>query len=292
MNTQLTLLRLSAGLILLLSALIAGALARSIWLILPLTLIFTLAYMLGRWQAWRHAIAAETISRVLSQLFATCLIQAVLVAILYLIGRGAGAVLGRTQATPLVGFDIFYCAVVAVLGLGLGAIVAMREPIRRSQKEEVAPVSSDAIEILPEPVTPQHFYRGIHYSHGSYTGPNHSFVGNSELSAGSDAKIDAAESRLKLRLPERLKALYRLQNGGAVHKLCTLKAGVSQPQMFADLILPFTGYEDLLPTESLRTLLDAVTEFSAGNADSDVGLLPAGSAHMVMLAQYYRYALF
>lgn len=286
-------MRLGTGLILLLSVLLAGAWARSAWLILPLTLIYTLAFILGRWQAWRHSIATDTISRVLSQLLATGLTQAVLVALLYLIGRGVGAMFGRAHAAPLEMFDLLYCATVALLGLGLGAFVVWREPLARLPNRDTQPVSRDEIELLPELVTPQNFFHGIHYGHGSYTGPEKSFADRpNELSAGSDAKISAAEVRLNVCLPDGLKALYRVQNGGSVSELCTLKSGVSQPRLFDDLILPFTGYDDLLPSESLRTLLEAVTEFSAGNADSDVDLLPAGSAQLVILAQYYRYTLF
>lgn len=286
-------MRLSAGLILLLSVLLAGAWARSVWLVLPLTLIYTLAFVLGRWQAWRHSIATDTISRVLSQLLATGLTQAVLVALMYLVGRGVGAVFGHAQAASLEMFDVLYCAAVAVLGLGLGAFVVWREPLVRFQTRDTQPVSSDEIEILPEPVTPQNFFHGIHYSHGSYTGPDKSFVATpNELSLGSDAKIAAAEMRLNICLPVGLKALYRVQNGGSVPELCTVKPGVSKPRLFDDLIMPFTGYDDLLPTESLRTLLDTFAESSAGNDDSDVDLLPAGSAQLIILAQYYRCTLF
>lgn len=290
------LIRIGTGLALVLSVLAAGAMTRSAWVILPLALIYTAAFILGRWQSWRTSLKSDLLLRVVSNVLSTFAVQTVLVALLYLIGRGAASVMGRTASAVLSSWDFFYCLAVAAIGIGLGSFVAWCE---RDNYSAVAPTSGsiamqkDEIKLLPTPITPENFYHGIHYSHGTYEGPERTFVSTPNTkSAGTNEKIAAAQQRLGVSLPEGLKTLYRFQNGGSVHCLCTVKPGIIEPHLYDDIILPFSGYDDLSPTENLRTVFDSVTDYADPDDENQAESFPEGCKKMIILAQWYRETLF
>ncbi len=298
-------LRLVTGLCLLLSVLYAGAIARSPWIVLPLALIFTIAYVVGRWPAWSSAVKTQPLAKILSHLLITFATQAVLVFVLYLIGRGCAAMFGRTGSSTFSNWDIRYSILVAVVGLGLGAIVAWRERKNPSavlhaftgtttdeiEASEWTP--SDDIRLLPEPVTLQSFFSGIHYTHARYDEPEHAYNGTPNAdSAGSDEKIAAAEARLGITLPDGLRALYRTQNGGSINNLCVPKPGVETPWLFEDVITPFSGYNDLSPCEGLRTLFESTTHFADPDDADQADMFPDGCKTFIILAQWYRHTLF
>ena len=291
-----SLLRLGTGLALVLSVLAIGAMARSAWVLLPLALIYTATFILGRWHLWRTAFNNYSLARVLSNVLSTIAVQTVLVALLYLIGRGTASVFGRSISAALSIWDFFYCLAVATIGIGLACIIIWRE--RGSHNAITAlpthtTVQADEIQLLPESITPENFYHRIHYSHGTYEGPERTFISTPNAhSAGSDEKIAAAEQRLGQRLPEGLKRLYRLQNGGAVHGLCIVKTDVIEPRLYEELILPFCGYDDLAPTEILRTVFDSVTDYADPEDESQAESFPDGCKKMIILAQWYRETLF
>jgi SMI1 / KNR4 family (SUKH-1) len=296
-------LRLVSGLILVLSVVAAGAMARSAWLILPLAVIYTTVFILGRWKSWRLSIKSDPLSRVLANVFSTGAVQAILVTVLYLIGRGAASVFGNTANAVLSSWDIFYCMSIAIAGISLGSIVAWKErgesvnsnldtygddmntPTSAAQRHE--------IRLLPESINLDNFFHSIHYSHGTYEGPERIYVSiPNENSAGSDTKITAVEKRLAIQLPEKLKALYRVQNGGSIDSLCTVKHDVTEAHWYEDLVLPFGGYDDLLPTELLRSMFDSASDYADPNDESQAESFPEGCKKMIILAQWYRHTLF
>jgi SMI1 / KNR4 family (SUKH-1) len=283
----------------------AGALARSPWIVLPLALTFTVAYVLGRWPAWSSAVRMKKPMQLAGQLSITFAVQAVMVSVLYLIGRGCAAVFGRTGNGAFSNWDIGYCVVVTVVGLGLGGIVAWRErnnPFSalsvlagNTLGDAATPAWSppDEIRLLPEPVTLQSFFSGIHYTHGSYDGPENAYNGTPNAnSAGSDEKIAAAEARLGITMPDGLRAVYRTQNGGSINSLCVPKPGIETHRMFDDIVIPFSGYNDLLPCERLRTLFESTTDFADPNDAEQADMFPDGCKKFVILAQWYRDTLF
>ncbi len=303
--THLPLLRLFTGLFLLLSVLATGMLARSAWVIAPLAATFTVAFIVGRWRSWRLAFKTHSLTRILSELLATSVIQTVMVAMLYLIGRGVAAVVGRPSAGAFSQWDIGYCLVIAMIGLTLGVIAVWRERNHASEPfasfgqtslEDITTSTlpqQDEIRLLPGPVTLQSFFSGIHYTHGRYEGPENTYVGTPNIdSAGSDEKISTAETRLGVTLPEGLRALYRTQNGGSVKDLCIPKPGVEAPRLYDDIVAPFSGYDDLLPCESLRTLFASATDYADPEQPDQFDMFPDGCAKMIILAQWYRHTLF
>ncbi len=298
-------LRLLTGFSLLASVVSAGALARSPWIVLPLTLTFTVAYVLGRWPAWSAAVSAQRPMRLAGQLSITFAVQAVMVSVLYLIGRGGAAVFGKTGTSAFSSWDVGYCVVVAVVGLSLGGIVAWRErskpfsalsvlaDITGDDAKTPAWSPADEIRLLAEPVTLQSFFSGIHYSHARYDGPENSYNGTPNAdSAGSDEKIAAAEARLGITMPDGLRAVYRTQNGGSINHLCVPKPGIETYRMFEDIVTPFSGYDDLLPCERLRTLFESTTDFADPDDAEQAAMFPAGCKRFVVLAQWYRHTLF
>ncbi len=298
-------LRLITGLFLLVSVLSAGVLPRSPWIVLPLALTFTIAYVVGRWSAWSSAVRTQRPAQLAGQLSITFAVQAVMVSVLYLIGRGCAAVFGRTSTGAFSDWDIGYCIVVAVVGLGLGGIVAWRErsnpfaalsALAGTTIDDATPpgwTPSDEIRLLPEPVTLQSFFSGIHYTHGRYEGPENTYIGTPNAdSAGSDEKIAAAETRLGITLPDGLRAVYRTQNGGSVNNLCVPEPGIETPRMFEDIVTPFSGYDDLLPCEVLRTLFASTTDFADPDDAEQAEMFPDGCKSFVILAQWYRCTLF
>ena len=142
---------------------------------------------------------------------------------------------------------------------------------------------------------------GIHYTHGCYEGPENTYVDTPNAdSAGSDEKIAAAETRLCVTLPEDLRALYRTQDGSSVNDLCVPKTGVETPRLYDDIVAPlyddivapFSGYDDLLPCESLRTVFASATDYADPEPADQSDMFPDGCAKMIILAQWYRHTLF
>ena len=239
------------------------------------------------------------------QLSITFAVQALMVSVIYLIGRGCAAVFGRTGAGAFSNWDIGYCVVIAVAGLGLGGIVAWRErndPFSALSvladttiDDATTPAWSppDEIRLLAGPVTLQSFFSAIHYTHARYDGPENTYNGTPNTdSAGSDEKIATAEARLSITMPDGLRAVYRTQNGGSMNSLCVPKPGIETPRMFEDIVTPFSGYDDLLPCEGLRILFESTTDFADPDDAEQAEMFPDGCKRFVVLAQWYRHTLF
>jgi hypothetical protein len=290
-------LRITAGLLLMAGAIAAGYLARSPWIILVLALAFTVSFVFGKWSAWTHAARGGSLGKAFLSLPVTALVQAILVGLLYLIGRGAGALFGPDRAVAaLAEADWKAAGLLGLIGAVAGLIIARIEsrpgpsatPIQDNE-----PSTDLQLRILEDPVTPTSFLRGLHYSHGTYSDVDGTFNNiPTEKSAGSDHKIREAEARLGVQLPESLKAIYRVQNGGSVANLCIPNPGVSGVCGYDDVIMPFSGYDDLNPTEALRTLYDSITDYADPDDEDYADDFISGCENMILLAQWYRVSLF
>jgi hypothetical protein len=295
-----TIVRLAAGAFLVAAALGSGLLARSPWIIVPLGLVFTIAMIVGRSAGWARALKTHSAVRITAEALATLTVQLALVSTFYLMGRGVAALIGRDGAS-FESWDWMYVAVVAAVGIGLGAVAVRRES---GAGQDAAFIEHDAthpesdnntaraeIRPLPERVTPETLFAGIHYSHGRMETGAYDGTPN-EKSAGSDEKIAAAEARLGVTLPEGLRTLYRLQNGGSVKNICAPKPGIVEPRLYDDIIHPFAGYEDLYPLEMLRTVFDSTTDFADPDDPDQADQFPDGCKQLIILAQWYRVTLF
>lgn len=298
---KLPIVRLTSGLGLVVAAIAAGVMARSLWIIAPLSVIFSIAYVLGKWPAWRVLIEQSTIAKIASQIAATALVQTIMVSVLYLLGRAA-AVFGRTSNHAFSNWDVYYSLAVAVFAFASASWVISRERLSATSNlgnaaaidndddptNPTARVMSDEIRLLAKPVTVQSFFSSPHYSHTDEHNPEKA----SANAAGSEAKISAAEAQLGIKLPEALRAIYRHQNGGSINDLCVPKPGIAVPKLFDDIITPFSGYNDLAPTESLRTLHESVTNYADPDNPDEADMFPQGCEKMIVLAQWYRHTLF
>lgn len=79
---------------------------------------------------------------------------------------------------------------------------------------------------------------------------------------------------------------------GRVVPLCVVRPGVVNPRRFDDIITPFSGYSDLLPFESLRTLHDLATDYADPDDPEQADAFPQGGERMIALARWYRETLF
>lgn len=294
-----TILRLLTGIILVGGVFSAGWMARSPGVIPMLALVFTASYVIGRWPAWAHATNTGSLARAALQLPLTYILQAALVAVLYLIGRGASALAGRSVGTSaMTQFDAIAGLILGLFAAISGLTIALIERASQRRTPDEIAVAPSAVEagdftLLPTPVTPENFFNGIHGSHGSYDSVALKFNGTpNEQSAGGESKIALAQTRLEVQLPEGLKALYRLQNGGSVKSVCVPKGGGPEPSRFADVVIPFGGYETLVPMEHLETLHEHITQYADPDDPDEADMFPQGCEQMLVLARKYHRTLF
>lgn len=103
--------------------------------------------------------------------------------------------------------------------------------------------------------------------------------------------ISDAEKRLHVSLPDGLKQLYRIQNGGHINNVCVpIKDGVEL--LYAEAVFPFGGYNDLLPIERLITLWESITGFASPDDPDQADEFPEGCEKMIILARWYDRTLF
>jgi hypothetical protein len=250
------LLRLGCALLLLACAFAAGFGLRSPGCIGLLAIAFSAGYIAGKWPLWRHW-RSQTISTLITQLLSTYLIQVVLVGLLYLLGAGLANILARSGLSALSMGDFWFAGIVMLITISCCVLINRLEAKDAdfatflADQNQQAIVSRPEIELLDTVITQQNFFSSTHYSHD-----------NAEQSVGSESKIAQAERSLKHALPESLRALYRLQNGGSVPIMVIYKAGRRESGHSDDVVYPFGGYDDLMPLENLRTLHDFFTDFA------------------------------
>ena len=68
--------------------------------------------------------------------------------------------------------------------------------------------------------------------------------------------------------------------------------GDPEPTRYNHVIMPFGGYNDLVPAESLRTVWETVCDYADPNSPDDAAQFPPGAKAMIVLAQWYRETLF
>ena len=295
----------------------AGWMQRSLWSLPLLAGVFMILYIYGKQPAWKKMIR-EKPAMIIPSLISTHLGQLIMVGLFYLIGFGARSLFGEAgDRAPLGMFDYQYAGVMLAAGLVLGTIVnqftkrvyadladLLSETRARLDDAEAnlsaftgagTRTSAPDIILTNEPVTPASIIRGIHYSHGEYVGENRVFDGSpNEKSAGSEAKIAEAETRLKRKFPESLKAIYRLNNGGSINSVCIPNDGVSGNELaYDDVLTPFSGYNDLNPLEHLDTAWASFLAFGDPEDEETYGqFFRSGTQNMIVLAQWYRETLF
>ncbi|MEM9055347.1 MAG: SMI1/KNR4 family protein [Pseudomonadota bacterium] len=305
----------SMAAILILPVIYLGVSQRSLWVIPLFAIVFTILYIYGKQPQWKR-ILRDKKAMVIPNLLMTYFGQLVVVGVSYLVGFGlAHLFTDPGPRLPLAGMDYYLAIGLLIIGLALGtlankmtaAMYSSLTDIIADAKDQLDELDSNLanytgasssqgpeIRILDRPVTPESLIESIHYSHGKYVGEDQVFDATpTDASAGGEDKIAEAEARLGVKLPEALRAIYRLQNGGSLAKICILKEGAEGPDLrHEEIITPFSGYNDLHPLELLETARESFLDFASPDEDMYAPLFEGGTDKMIVLAQWYRDTLF
>ncbi len=290
--------RICIGLTLMLGTILAGFWLRSPVIVLWLGLALTVSYAAGRAAAWKLAWKHGNRSALVLGFPLTYAVQTVLAGLLYFFGLGIAAALDRGDvAKSLSQYDFAHVAAIATLGVVSGIVLYLIEggsppsmfnmTSNNASQDDVS--SAEPVALLDEAVTPESIFSGIHYSHADNSKPEADRLQANESSAGSDAKIAIAERRLQVILPEALRAIYRLQNGGHVREICIAASGNKAPD-WDTVVMPFSGYSDLIPLESLEFLQSHIEHYA--DPETDAERFPPGCTRMLVLARWYEHTLF
>ncbi|TKW65938.1 MAG: hypothetical protein DI616_12375 [Paracoccus denitrificans] len=280
-------LRLGFGAVLVLYAAGLGFSHRTPWFILPLTLAFSVLYIAGKWPAWRQVWQDGGVGRALPPVVA---IQAMLAGILYLTGLGLGRLISPQPMTQTVSAsDLTGLALVVLLGLGVSVAIGRLEaaPDPEHLRETPQPGTAAELTILPGPVTAANMfgpYQGTDdFARAALTRQNDKKPVR-QPKAANDLALDAAEARLGFVLPDGLRAIYKVKNGGSAPDLVVPKRPQPRP-LNEDWADAFGGYEELYSLERLRTVHDSVLDYAH---EDEADAFPEGARQMLVLAQWYR----
>ncbi len=124
-------LRIVAGITAVAAPLGLGLLGHSPWEVLLLVPAFAASYALGRANAWRVRLREGSAGTVAAAALSTGAVQLALAATLYLLGLGAGALLGNAlPVDPVTSGDLVFVAIVWMITLG-SALASARIERRR-----------------------------------------------------------------------------------------------------------------------------------------------------------------
>ncbi|MEL6921466.1 MAG: SMI1/KNR4 family protein, partial [Pseudomonadota bacterium] len=229
-------LRLAIGAVIVLFPMMLGWLFRSPWIIPLLGAVFVPLYLLGKAEAWKaltYTASRGVLIKAVPIIFA---IQSVLVAVCYLIGVGIGALTHDRQMTwNLSSSDIGLIAAFALVMVPMTGLVAYAErPVAVSQtkaKSKAGGVgTSEAVwdddsdfGTIARDITPDTFFDGWHFNRRDYTRSALTDIVDHkgekprrEPKSASEAMITATEKRLGFRLPDTLREIYKVQDGGSL----------------------------------------------------------------------------
>lgn len=299
MTTRLALgLRLAASLLVVLTMVAVGWVQRSPWVVLLAAPVFTVLYALGKWNSWKLAWRSGGGSQIALSVLVTLPIQAVVAGVCYVLGVGVGRlVAGNRALAPLAASDVVTMAVLLAVGAAISFVVIRLESAAPAAAgfaptPEGLPTVDEAtvepeieLDVDPTPLTLDTFFVSPEHWRTNAarealelrSGP----VRKPPLAADDDM-IAAAETRLGVRLPDTLRALYRKLNGGYVGWLYLPR--VPNPGSFYD---DWRGafsidYSSLAPLEKLRTVAEHYSDFTDDPED-----LPANADHLIVLQARY-----
>lgn len=293
-------LRMFMGAAIVLTVITAGFLNRSAWLLLLATPAFTALYALGKWESWKLAWRIGGPKMILLSVLVTLPIQLIVVSVFFLIGLGASMLVGAsTGLQPLTSADLVTAAVMFVFAVGLASFINVLEARTASQAPASAPAAflqaegqrrdADAkpeLDVDPTPLTPQTFY--VSPGHWKKDALKNALEGRGapvvkKADAASEDEIAATEARLGFRLPDGLRDLYKIMDGGYVGWMYVpLKA---DPGPFYD---DWRGafsidYSQLHSLHNLRTVKDLYEDFT-----DDPDEMPVNADKLVVLQARYQ----
>ena len=267
-------LRVASGLAIVLTVGSVGFFHRSPWIVLPFALAFSILYIQGKYPAWNQLWLTEGFSGLAKSMPITFAIQCVVVSVFYLIGYGLGSLTGvATSAQAFSESDLLVPAVMLVAAFCVGLVIheierggaahSLSVPLDTSATGALGASEREEaeLEMSDEPAREDRFFRARHHSV-----PNASQIALDRVAGAdgqkpkrwpigaSDELLNEAELRLGVRLPDRLKALYRRQNGGIVQTFWVPNKPNPQP-LYDDWEDAFAyDYDELKPLSELTTL--------------------------------------
>ena len=280
-------LRIITALTIVAALIAAGWLHRSPWTVVLATPTFTALYALGKWNAWRAAWHAGGVRQVALALLVTLPIQAIVAGVCYLIGLGLGTLFAGNQPIAALSLaDIVGMVVLLAAGLAAGVAIIRMEGTPPSSVTTVAAMAeTPELVIDPTPLTLDTFFKspGYWWDNAARQALQNrgTPVVKQPLLAGEDT-IVAAEERLGVRLPETLRALYRIMNGGYVGWLYVPLKADPKP-VYDDWRGAFSiDYSCLVPLERLRTVAEHYADFT-----DDPDEIPSDADNLIVLQARY-----
>lgn len=278
--------RITAALTIVIVMIAAGGLHRSPWVVALATPAFTVLYALGKWNAWMAAWRAGGLKQIVAATMVTLPIQAVLAGVLYLLGLGLGRLVGgyRPLAALSAG-DVVAAVVLFGIGVALSAVVIRAEKVPPEPAAPTSTTEEPEVDVDPNPLTVDTFFVSPGYwrvnAARTALEKRGETVVRPPLAAREDM-IAAAEQRLGVRLPDTLRTLYGVCNGGYVDWLYVPLKADPQP-VYDDWRGAFSiDYSQLAPVETLRTVTEHYHDFT-----DDPDEIPAGADQQIILQARY-----
>lgn len=106
--------------------------------------------------------------------------------------------------------------------------------------------------------------------------------------AANDLAISKTEERIGFKLPEGLKRLYRIKDGGSTKSIRVARVLDPRP-VYDDWESAFGGYEDLCELEKLCTVHDRILDYAE---EDDEESFPEGAKEMLILSQWHQQSTF
>lgn len=301
---KLTFFRIVMGLGLLALPLAFGGLARSPWLILPLSIVFAIAYGVGKGKQWRAYIRMAGAAGIVKGLALTLLIQLILVSLFFFVAYGIVSIfVPRPFAQAITIPEMAILAAAAVLSIAGATMSGAAETLPETTVEN-EPAHDDVddegdLVMSNGAITLENFFAGRHFSV-----PDHMEKALARWNDGGGAKVERvpvvaseamirkAEERLDVTLPQTLRGLYLRRDGGALPSYW-VPATADPGTDFDDWIDAFAyDYNDLRPLKDLHFLIDDYMENFDPDYDDEAdkeGWFP-GADRLVVLTRRYGVA--
>ncbi|MEL6338603.1 MAG: SMI1/KNR4 family protein [Myxococcota bacterium] len=283
---------------------------RSPWLIPLWGVSFTALYAQGRSRAW-HATWKKFGARgLLSAAAVAYPIQTFLVAVLYFTGYGLSALGGASDGPAAfayadVGYVLATSLVVFLVGVGIGRLEGKMDPQEAlefrgiyARDKNTTPETGTSNEepelaLEAEPPTFESFWSGRHFSIHDYSGTALTRITEHDGSrprrvpiGASDALIAETEQRLDIRIPETLRRLLRIRNGGQLPTYYVPLKANPEP-VYDDWTGAFANdYNDIRPLEQWVSLAANYEEYRNDDEPPATEWLP-GCDRMVILTHRY-----
>ncbi|MDH6169260.1 hypothetical protein M2282_004424 [Variovorax boronicumulans] len=287
-------LRIVAAMTVVVSLVGAGYLGRSPWIVVLATPALTLLYALGKFRQWQMAWRAGGLKSIGLGVLVALPIQLGLGYVFYLIGRGLASLVAPAPIAALGAADVLAVGLVFLVGLAFSlAIIKLEGNAMGTRDAWAAPVADQAahptdeveLDMDPRPLTPETFFKSPGYWRPDPLREAMEGRGKRVAKpalAASELEIAAAEKRLGFPLPESLRALYRMLDGGYVGALYVpLKTGPGP--VYDDWRGAFSiDYSSLSPLKDLRTVRAHYEDFTDDPDD-----IPAHADTLLVLQSRY-----